>query len=338
MATFESDPLDLHWKGSSGVSDKTTDVPLTSDQPLRIASITKTYVATTILRLMELGKLKLDDSIDHHLPEHQLQILRDGGYQPTEISIRHLLTQTSGIRDYAMTENFAKAVHSDTQKRWTREEQLQFSINEGAPIGKAGEYYHYSDSGYILLGEIIEQRSGMGLAAALRSLLKFDDLGLKVTWLETLEPSPAAVPARTHQYWNGKDINSWDPSFDLYGGGGLVANMPDVAGFYSALLGNKIFENPRTLAVMLTSLIPDYGGPFTQPGSGSQYSMGIVVKEYRGFTMFEHGGFWGIYGFYIPALKLSVGMAITEQTAFGKMADLREALLDVLIDTKEIKQ
>ena len=170
MVTFESDQLNIHWQGSAGIDNRETNKPIAPEQPLRLASITKTYVAAAILRLMELGKLSLDDPLSEHLSQHQLEILKLGDYRPDNMSIRHLLTHTSGLWDFAQSEYFG-VVGTSPDHRWTRDEQLKFAMDHGEPYGEPGEFYRYSDTGYILLGEIIERRSGLGLAPALRKML-----------------------------------------------------------------------------------------------------------------------------------------------------------------------
>jgi len=336
MVSLQSDRLDLSWQGASGVADITTAAQMAADQPLRLASTTKTYVAAATLRLIEMGKLDLNDTLDKLLPKRQLAILKRGSYKPKTITVRHLLTHTSGIWDFAQSDAYVEVVSADPNHRWTRDEQLEFTVDRGQPYGAAGEYYHYSDGGYILLGEIIERRSRLGLAAALRKLLKFRQLGLKATWLEILEPEPRNIPARAHQYFGDLDTNGWDASLDLYGGGGLVANMPDLAKFFAALFRGEVFDRASTLTTMLTSVIPHYGGPNTgKPGYGEhQYCLGVYATEYRGYTMFQHGGFWGTRGVYVPALDLALAMAVTQQQSRQQQVQLFKSILDVIIDAQ----
>jgi D-alanyl-D-alanine carboxypeptidase len=334
MVTLHSEKLNLQWQGAAGIADLESGQAIKPDQPLRLASTTKTYVAAAILRLIEQSKLEPDDAISKHLPANQLDVLKTGKYQAGQISIRHLLTHTSGLWDYAASEAYATAVQENPEHRWTRNEQLQFAMDQGEPYGVPGEIYHYSDTGYILLGEIIERRSGMALAPALRKLLNFDALNLNATWLESLEPAPESAPIRAHQYWGEVDTTSWDPSLDLYGGGGLVANMPDLARFFRALFDGEVFDYPATLAEMKTTIIPSRGGPANQSTDqgSSQYCLGISASDYRDFTIFGHGGFWGTLGAYIPALDLALGMAVTQQKSRDQRKELLEALLDVVID------
>ena len=333
VVSLKSGKMDLNWNGAAGQSDRSTGQPISHEQPLRLASTTKTYVAAAVLRLMEMGKLSIDDTIERHLPADQLQLLRHGGYATSEITIRHLLTHTSGLWDYAQSKPFFDTVSANPHHRWTRIEQLRFAVEHGQAYGVPGEIYHYSDTGYILLGEIIERRSGLDFAAALRYLLAFDRLGLSATWLETLEPVPPTAADRAHQYMGEDDTNPYDPSFDLYGGGGLIASMPDLANFYGSLLRDEIYDSPATLSLMKTSIVPIRGGPGRSgPDRGpSQYCMGIVASEHKKLTIWSHSGFWGTQGAYVPALDLAIGLAITQQHASTDVGTIMHALLDQLM-------
>ena len=85
---------------------------------------------------------------------------------------------------------YQAAVNADPAKRWTRLEQVRFAMDHGAPVGEPGAVYAYSDTGYGLLGEIIERATGAPLADAYRTLLDFEGLHLDATYLESLEPAP----------------------------------------------------------------------------------------------------------------------------------------------------
>ena len=97
---------------------------------------------------------------------------------------------TSGIYDYGQDPAYQAAVNADPAKRWTRLEQVRFAMDHGAPVGEPGTVYAYSDTGYSLLGEIIERATGAPLADAYRTLLDFEGLHLDATYLESLEPAP----------------------------------------------------------------------------------------------------------------------------------------------------
>lgn len=311
----------LSWSGVAGVADKTTGTKLRPEQPVRIASNTKTYVAAAILRLVEEGKVAVDAPITTYLPAAYLDALRSGGYDPAAITVRHLLHHTSGLFDYAMDEAFGAAVMAEPARRWSRMDQVRWAMEKGKPYGAPGAVYHYSDTGYILLGEILERAAGKGLAESLRELLGFDRLKLTSTWLETLEPAPAGVADRAHQFWDTFDTYAADPSFDLYGGGGLVATPGDMAAFTRALLTGKVYRDPKTLELMLST--PDIAAQ-------RDYRMGIYAMVLAGDQGFGHSGFWSTYAFHIPASDVTMASSISLQGAGQTSRALLEALYRVV--------
>ncbi len=139
--SVEAPSLGLFWSGAAGVAERTSQMPLTPQHPVRIASNTKTFVAAAILRLWEEEQLGLDDPITLHLPEPFIRTMRNDGYQPDSITIRHLLTHTSGLFDYADSEPFFEAIMSDPMHRWSRAEQLQAAVDWGEPYGAPGAVY-----------------------------------------------------------------------------------------------------------------------------------------------------------------------------------------------------
>ncbi len=307
----EAPRINISWNGAAGVSDVAAKTELQKDQPFRVASVTKTFVATAILKLMEAGKLTLDDPITAHISEEHAAILRAGNYDPDQINIRHLLTHTSGLFDYALgNEVYSRKVAKDPKHRWTRTEQLQGAMEWGESKGAPGERYHYSDTGYILLGEIIEKHSGANLAGGLRTIIGYEELGLKSTWLESLEDAPTGLTGRTHQYLQGADTYEWDPSMDLYGGGGLVSTTSDLARFYQALFNEKVFDQAATLDTMLQKVpLAEIAEADRDPKARNiDYRCGVEVANAFNTELYMHTGFWGIQVAYIPAYDATVAL------------------------------
>ena len=163
-----------------GFADAISDRRLTGKEPSRIASMTKTYTAAAVLRLMEQANLTLDDSVERHLKTATKQMLRLAGYDIRAMTVRQLLLHTSGLPDYN-DDGFKQTIAENPHHRWTRSEQVAWALNNSRPTGRPGEVFAYSDTGYVLLGEIIEQASGLPQATAYRGLLHFDDLLLRHT-------------------------------------------------------------------------------------------------------------------------------------------------------------
>ena len=334
MVHLRSDALRLEWSGAAGVADRESRTPIRADQPARLASTTKTYVSAAILRLAEEGKLDLDGPIARYLSAEVDAILGSDGYATDAISVRHLLTHTGGIGDH-LVDAFIEAVRTDRTREWTLRGTISFMVDVSDPLGPPGSVYRYSDGGYILLGDIVQNVSGTTLGAAVRDLLAFDALGLEATWWEVMEPDPPNIAPRIGQYLFDSNIRDWNPTFDLYGGGGLVATMPDIAKFYEALFEGRIFTETTTLATMLTSIVPERGGPFSGGLGlgGYQYCYGIFASEHAGHTIFGHSGAWGTVGGYVPALDLAFGVSISIVDPNGRQNTLLHRLIDVLVAT-----
>jgi len=324
--------LGLSWEGAAGVADPGTGEVMTAAMPVLVASNTKTFISVSILRLREQGRLELDDPIADHLPGGYVALLLSDGYDPGAITIRHLLTHTSGLFDFADTDIYTEEILADPRHRWTRTEQLEAAMAWGDPYGPPGQVYRYCDTGYILLGEILEQVTGRSMPDAVRSLVDYDRLGLRSTWFESLEPRPAGVPEPAHQFWAGFDVTTIDPSQDLYGGGGLASTVGDLARFFRGVFTGKVFSDQSTVDTMLTTIEveragPDYFGSELEVGT---YRMGVEVSEVAGHTVYSHGGFFGTSGVFVPDLDLAIGATVNRTESGDELHAMVENTIEAV--------
>src|SRR3954453_16379726 len=310
------------WSGAAGDADRTTRKPLTPRAPFRIASVTKTFTAAAILRLVEDGKLGLDDAVATHLSSSTVALLRRGGYDVGAIHVKNLLQHTSGLNDYADKPAYQTSVVGHPHHRWSRAEQLHFAMTHGKPLFPPGTSFRYSDTDYILLGEILERRTGHGLATAFRALIGFKRLGLTHTYLETLEPRPTGAEQRAHQYLGTTDTTAFDPSFDLYGGGGLVSTVDDLARFYGALFDGRVYTKAATLRTMLGK--PDSRRP-------SDLGMGIFAESVGRATCWHHDGFWGTTVLDCPRAGVTIAITVNQADDFdAPIHELEEEILRIV--------
>jgi len=318
----EAPGLGLSWSGAVGMFDRATGEKLLPEHTVRMASNTKTYIATTVLRLVEQGKVDLNGPIAKYLSAESLRDLSRGGYDPDAITVRMLLRHTSGIFDYAMSPQFANAVATGFGHRWTRAEQLAFAVDSGKPLGKPDEIYSYSDTGYILLGEIIERVSGQPMGQAVREQIGFAKHGIQATYFETLDSVPAGTPKRAHQYLDSVDSYTLDASHDLYGGGGLVSNLENMARFYRKLVRGELFEKKETLEAMLEPSAQSIAA------GGAGYGMGIGRGKVGETTCYGHSGFWGTTVRHCPTIDLTVAAAMNRSPdSTGTMIQLATAAI-----------
>lgn len=293
---IQSGDGEINWSGAAGVSDKASREKLLVDQTFRIASVTKTFVAASILRLWEEGKLQLEDPISKYISAEHAKILGPD-YDLEKISILHVLRHNAGFFDHTHAQVFFEKVLQPGGYEWTRTEQLKLCVEAGEPIGSPGEKFSYSDTGYIILGEIIENIHGKTLGLAVAEILDFEKLGIKNTAFEGLNPK--VDQARIHQYFQGQDTYSFHPSMDYFGGGGLLSTTEDLSQFFLALFHGKVFKNSSTLEKMLEA-------PTYSETPMMDYRIGIYRIEVNGVEAFAHAGFWGTQVVYFPSLDLAM--------------------------------
>lgn len=146
-----------------GYSDPLSRMEMHPQSQFRIGSITKTFVAEATLLLVQQGAIKLDDTLDHHYKSSFLS-----QEEARSITIRDLLQYTSGITDYAMNPDFLKHVRQAPEQEWDRASLYGFSHKIAAGKNKI---WNYSNTNYLLLGEIIEKVTGASLAEVIESTI-----------------------------------------------------------------------------------------------------------------------------------------------------------------------
>lgn len=329
LVNITSTKKNLNWSGAVGYSNKIEKTKLESDQPVLIASNTKTFVAATILRLYEENQIDINASIATYLTEKTKMLLEHGNYDLSKIKVAHLLSHTSGINDYVDALEFKEKLVSNPTYHWTRDEQIELGIQKLEKVGAAGELYKYSDTNYLLSTEIIEQITGQEFYKVIRNLLDFKKYKLANTWFEPLENQPKNTKPLAHQYVAKYGIDTYDlnKSFDLYGGGGIAATTKDLSNFVYQLFNHHIFKKEETLEVLLTKIE-------TKQPSNSDYRFGIWKSTLNGKAVYGHGGFWGTMVYYIPEIDTVISVAVLEKGYAHLRKEIAELVLDELEKNK----
>jgi len=257
-----------------GMADLELGVPLEPDMVFRIGSMTKQFTSVAILMLMEQGKLSLSDPITKFLPDYPTQ--------GKTITVEHLLTHTSGIQSYTDMASWLPLMRKDMSLAELidifKDQPMQF-----AP----GERWRYNNSGYILLGAIIEKITGTTYATFLQKNI-FDPLGLKHT---TYGSSTRVIPRRIPGY--GPGINNTFLNADFismsqpYAAGSLLSSVDDLAVWNEALLAGKLIKRETLERAWTPYKLAD--------GTSTGYGYGWMIGSYEGHRRIEHGG--GIPGF-----------------------------------------
>ena len=326
MVHVEAPEKEISWSGASGYSDKKLKTKLEANQPALIASSIKTYVSVTILRLIEDGKITLEQPVETLLSNKTKNIFTKDGYDLTEIQIKHLLSHTSGIEDYA-NQDYIEYKDKYPMYRWTRDEQLALTVKVGDPLGRPGELFSYADANYLLLTEIIEHVTNLTFYEAMRTLLKYDGLGINNTWFPTLEKAPNSSNELVHQYWGEKDWDSYgmDVSWDLYGGGGIACPTKDLALFIHHFFNGNIVKNDSVKNLIFT-YIP------TKETAQYPYYLGLSEDTYHGMKAYGHGGFWGTVMMHFPSINTSISVYVLDRDARGIRRNVLDKVSKIIFD------
>jgi CubicO group peptidase (beta-lactamase class C family) len=294
---------------ATGFADLAAKKPMTTDSIFWIASMTKPLTATAILMLQDEGKLSVDDPVTKYLPEFGSLQAPDG--QPANLTLKHLLTHTSGMPD---------ATREQYKTARTLADVISFYTNR--TLGFApGTKWQYCQSGINSLGRIVEVVSGQPFPEFLQKRI-FDPLGMKDTGFYL---TAAQLPrlAKSYALTNGAltevpiaFLNGFSPTFrDRYPApnGGLFSTASDYARFCRMLLNGGALDGrqllkPETVRRMSTIQTGDLKTGFT-PGNG--WGLGVcVVREPQGLTAmlspgtFGHGGAYGTQAWIDPVRNL----------------------------------
>lgn len=277
------------YKGALGLANIELQVPLTTDSIFRLGSITKQFTAAAIMMLAEQGKLSVNDDIHKYVPDF-----------PTEgqvVTIANLLSHTSGIANYTEVEHIWKnLIPTET----SLDEMLTEFAKQPMPL-KTGEAMRYSNTGYVLLGKIIEVASKKNYADFIEQDI-FAKLGMKNSHFggTQLIGNRASGYSRTEQgVVNADPINMMWP----HAAGSLLSTVDDLDIWFTALRDGTLISKASYKKMITPFKLNDK--------STSDYGYGLGMFDVNKYTAIGHGG--GIHGFvthafYIPEEDLYVAV------------------------------
>lgn len=283
------------YKGARGMANIELEVPLTTDSIFRLGSITKQFTAAAIMMLAEQGKLSIDDDIHKYVPEF-----------PTEgqvVTVANLMSHTSGIANYTEDEHiWTKLLSTET----SLDEMLSEFAKHPMPL-KTGEAMRYSNTGYVLLGKIIEVASKKTYANFIEQEI-FDKLGMKNSHFggTQLIPNRASGYSRSEQgIVNADPINMMWP----HAAGSLLSTVEDLDTWFKALRDGSLISKKSYQQMTSPFMLNDK--------SSSDYGYGLGIHEVEKYSAIGHGG--GIHGFvthafYIPEEDLYVAVLKNSDT------------------------
>ncbi len=326
---------EIIYERSFGYADVGNKVPVTSNTKFRIGSISKQFIASGILKLQEEGKISVQDKLSKFIPDFP---------RGDEVTIHHLLTHTSGIHSYTNRPNFMKYVTMPITSK-----SLVDTIKTLTYDFNPGDRYLYNNSGFFLLGYIIEKISGKSLGEYLKDTF-FKPLGMNNTGVykatELLDNE-----AYGYSYQNdtiGKAVN-WDMSW-AGGAGAIYSTVKDLYTWNEAVFNGKVLKEESLKAAFTSTVLNNK--------EKTDYGYGWALQDIRGVKFISHGG--GLNGFvsYLerqPEHKVTVvvlcnstpppnginpgsnASTIAEYLLWGDMAKQTSIDSDVVVDEAILK-
>jgi D-alanyl-D-alanine carboxypeptidase len=261
---------------ASGLANPATHAPMRPSNRFRIASVTKTFVATVVLRLVSEGRLGLDDSVERWLPG----LIPNG----RRVTVRQLLGHRSGLFDYTDDSRVFQPYWSQPRFVWTPRRLIALAASHPVVFSPPGSRFAYSSTNYLVLGLIVERATGKTLARELRDRI-FRPLGLHDTMFV---PGPWPAIGEAHGFRSPShdgvvsasgaaiDTSAYSASW-MWAAGGIVSSADDLARFFAALLGGRVLA-PRLLRTMETTAPP------------RRYGLGLAVFRTRCGAAWGHTG------------------------------------------------
>ncbi len=245
-----------------GYANLSTCQPVQPAMQFQIGSVTKQFTAAAVLRLQNAGKLDIDNPVTSYLPGYS--------FDP-RITLRMLLTQTSGLQDYLTFSAASSWIDG------VSESTVLAQIAQAPLVFTPGSFYQYSNSNYFVLGSVIEAVSSMTYPNYMASNI-FQPVGLSNT--SYLQPAGSASP-----YTQGPSPGIIpDPSY-FFSAGALWSNVEDLATWDAALLSGKVIPSSLFTVMVTPSDLPIY-----PQGGLSPYAMGLVVDTQVGHPVAWHNG------------------------------------------------
>ncbi|MFC7624185.1 serine hydrolase domain-containing protein [Microlunatus sp. GCM10028923] len=285
---------------TAGVRDQGATMPVDGSERFRIGSITKTFVATVVLQLVDENRVRLDAPVETYLPG----VVRNGA----GITVRQILQHTSGIPDYMKGAGWSTNRWRDHDRfRDYSPRQLLRQAFSRPPDFLPGQRFRYSNSNYVIAGLLIEAVTDRPYATEIAQRI-LRPLGLTETSLPGSDPGlPEPAIRATAELPDGRraDVTEQNESLD-WAAGEMISTVDDLAGFFDALLGGRLLSQ-TTLAEMRTTV---------PMGMGFHYGLGLERFDLPcGGRLWGHGG--QLLGYVSYAYRRDDGRSLTLLQASG---------------------
>jgi D-alanyl-D-alanine carboxypeptidase len=319
------------WLGASGKADLHNNINMEPCNITRVGSTVKMFVSTIILKLEEEGKLNIDDKISKYLQGENIDKIKNAN----QATIRQLMQHSSGINNYIQDLKFQTASLNNWIKEWRADELLKYSYNKTSYFNP-DEDVRYSNTGYILLGLLIEKMEAKPLYKVFDEKI-INPLGLTNTSFAGKKPVPdGIVRGYIDMYSNFNVIEStYFSGWDYYtADGGLISNAYDMNIFFKALMNGEVI-NAISLQKMLSWKTPK---EVPVDFFSISYGLGIFrIETPKGIAYMHSGNAIGYDAnmFYFPSDSTTI--IITANSNYGKIEALvssKEAMEKIINQVK----
>jgi D-alanyl-D-alanine carboxypeptidase len=259
------------YRDAAGLAHLELDTPMRPDHVFLLFSVTKQFTGAAILLLAQDGLLSLSDPVERHLPDLGLDF---GGH---EVTVAHLLSHTSGLVNYTDLDAWWATIHEPVDAAGL------VSLFRDAPLQfEPGTRWEYNNSGYVLLGLIVERLSGMSYAEFVHARL-LDPLDMRDTHVYN-RPN-AVVRGRVQGYSRDNGVWLRAPHFSLthgYATGNMLSNVDDLARWHAAAGDGRLLDEPGWRQAAKPFHLAD--------GEDTHYAAGHYVGRIGPYATLEHGG------------------------------------------------
>ena len=297
-----SDRLKLHVRSASGTAGQSAASP---DQPFHVASIGKLFTAVVVYQLVEEKKLSLNDPAVRILGPEILRKLFEfqGKDYSGQVTIDHLLSHKSGAADYFESvegggRSVLQEIPASPGRFWTSADILDFARTNQQPVARPGEQFHYSDTGYVLLGLVVEKVTGKSFERNLEERI-YQPLGMKHTYMHLRsEPAVQSSLALSTMMLGKLDATAFRSVSADWAGGGIVSTAEDLLLFHRAVVSGKLISSDNYKSMQGSSKFMD----------GIYYGRGLMTVRFgdmsaimpKSADLNGHSGLLSTLLFYSP--------------------------------------
>lgn len=332
VLAVESMDGSFHWSGATGIAHP-DGTPMRTSTPFWIASVTKLYIASAVLKLHEQGRLSIYEKMNSYLPgslTEGLNRAKDGVDQSDKITLLHLLNHSSGIPDYLEIHRKGErclwdSILEDGDRSWSVEDTMQLVRNVNRPLFQpqpmdgTKRKSRYSDTNFQLLIKIIENITGKPLQEVFEEMF-YRPLNLERTYLPSTSTYKNFPAAATVWYKDG----NLDIPYTLESAKDLISTADELILFMKALIRGEIFDDPAT-AEMMQSNWNRFGFMLSPvaPGWPIEYGLGMMrFKPPPLFSLIQpfpelrgHTGVSSAWLFYCPEIDMIITGTVSQLSA-----------------------